>query len=280
MRITFWGTRGSLATPGPETITYGGDTSCVAITGVDPAHLIVLDAGTGIRRLGTNVSSEVKRIDIFLSHLHLDHILGLGFFAPLFRPDLRVTIWAPPSSTSLLHRLGRYLSPPLFPVRIRDLSCELHLCDAGEDPVTRGEFKITAASIIHPDTAVGYRIETDGQIVAYLPDHEPALSPSFPSQARWTSGAAIARDADLLIHDAQYAADEYPAYLGWGHSSVVDAVAFAEMTGARRLALFHHDPAHDDTAVERLELEAREAARTTWAQAARQGATITLGPSP
>lgn len=278
MRVAFWGTRGSLATPGPETITYGGDTSCVAITGGDPAHLIVLDAGTGIRRLGSNLSSEVKRIDIFLSHLHLDHILGLGFFAPLFRPDMSVTIWAPPSSTPLLQRLGRYLSPPLFPVRIRDLSCELHLRDVGQDPITRGAFKITAASIIHPDTAVGYRIETKGQVVAYLPDHEPALSPSFPSQPRWTSGAAIARDVDLLIHDAQYAADEYPAYLGWGHSSVVDAVAFAEMTGARRLALFHHDPAHDDTTVARLELEARQAGRTTRVHAARQGATIVLGP--
>ena len=278
MRVTFWGTRGSLATPGPETVTYGGDTSCVAITGEDPTHLIVLDAGTGIRRLGRNVSGEVKRVDIFLSHLHLDHILGLGFFAPLFRPDLSVTIWAPPSWTSLLHRLGRYLSPPLFPVRIRDLACELHLCDVGEDAFTCDGFRVTAASIIHPDTAVGYRIETEGQVVAYLPDHEPALSPAFPSQRRWTSGAAIAREADLLIHDAQYAADEYPVHLGWGHSSVIDAVAFAEMTGARRLALFHHDPAHDDDTVARLEREAGQASRMTRPLAARQGATIALGP--
>jgi phosphoribosyl 1,2-cyclic phosphodiesterase len=276
VRITFWGTRGSIATPGPETITYGGDTACVAIAGPDPGHLVVLDAGTGIRRLGTQIPEEVRRIDLLLSHLHLDHILGLGFFAPLFRPDLTITIWAPPSATSLLDRLGRYLSPPLFPVRLRDVACELELRDATEEPVVRGEFTFAAASIIHPDTAVGYRIAGGDQVLAYLPDHEPALSPSFPSLPRWTSGAAIASDADLLVHDAQYQADEYPDHVGWGHSSVLDAVAFAELVGARTLALFHHDPWHDDGAVERLALEAQAACRTARAVAARQGSTITL----
>jgi phosphoribosyl 1,2-cyclic phosphodiesterase len=276
VRITFWGTRGSLATPGSETLTYGGDTSCVAIAGPDPEHLVILDAGTGIRRLGTHIAGEVKRIDLFLTHLHLDHILGLGFFAPLFIDGLKVTVWAPSSSTPLLDRLSRYLSPPLFPVRLRDLSCELQLRDAPETPVECGLFTVTAAPIIHPDTAVGYRVEATGQTLAYLPDHEPALSPAFPSKPRWTSGAAIAHDADVLIHDAQYSAREYPGHVGWGHSSVLDTVAFAEMAGARSLALFHHDPAHDDSDVERLELDAQRAGRGVHVEAARQGATITL----
>ena len=127
MRITFHGTRGSIATPGPETARYGGDTSCVSISGDDPTHLLVLDAGTGIRRLGLTIDQQVRRIDLFLSHLHLDHIIGLGFFAPLFRQGLVVTITAPPAATPLLDRLGRYLSPPLFPVRLREVACDLRL---------------------------------------------------------------------------------------------------------------------------------------------------------
>ncbi|MFO7533986.1 MAG: MBL fold metallo-hydrolase [Candidatus Limnocylindrales bacterium] len=167
--------------------------------------------------------------------------------------------------------------PPLFPVRLRDLSCELRSCDALEEPVVRGEFTITAASIIHPDTAVGYRIEAGDQVVAYLPDHEPALSPAFPRLRPWTSGAAVASGADLLIHDAQYGPDEYQEHVPWGHSSVTDAVAFADLVGARTLALFHHDPSHDDEAVECLVREARAASRGVQVVAARQGATLTLG---
>jgi len=276
VRITFWGVRGSLATPGRETLGYGGDTSCVAIAGPDPEHLVVLDAGTGIRRLGVNIPSEVRHIDLFLSHLHLDHILGLGFFAPLFRDRFNVTVWAPSSATPLLDRLGRYLSPPLFPVRLRDLSCELRLRDAPETPVACGAFTVTAASIIHPDMAVGYRVETEGRTVAYLPDHEPALSPSFPDMPRWTSGVGIAHAADLLIHDGQYSEDEYSTHVGWGHSSVIHAVAFANLAAARSLMLFHHDPSHDDGDVERLEHEAQRAFVGGQVEAAREGSTVTL----
>lgn len=277
MRITFHGTRGSIATPGPETARYGGDTSCISVSGDDPTHLLVLDAGTGIRRLGITMGQQVQRIDLLLSHLHLDHIVGLGFFAPLFREDLVVTITAPPSSTSLLDRLGRYLSPPLFPVRLRDVACDLRLQDAQEYPVAYGEFTISAAAIIHPDNAVGYRIESHGQAMVYLPDHEPALSPAFPALRAWTSGADIAEAADLLVHDAQYAPDEYPAHLGWGHSSVLQAAAFADLVGARALALFHHDPAHDDGTVDRLAMQARAVSDRLEVFAATQGASVTLG---
>lgn len=277
MRITFHGTRGSIATPGPETARYGGDTSCVSISGDDPTHLVILDAGTGIRRLGITTNQQVRRIDLFLSHLHLDHIVGLGFFAPLFRAGLVITITAPPSSTPLLDRLGRYLSPPLFPVRLRDVACDLRLEDAREGRATYGEFTISAAAIIHPDNAVGYRVESGGRAVAYLPDHEPALSPGFPALPAWTSGAVIAEGADLLIHDAQYAPEEYPEHLGWGHSDVLQAAAFADLAGARALALFHHDPAHDDGMVDRLTNVARSVSDRLEVFAARQGATVRLG---
>jgi phosphoribosyl 1,2-cyclic phosphodiesterase len=278
VRVSYWGTRGSIATPGQETLTYGGDTSCVTVTGADPGHLVILDAGTGIRRLGTVIPASITRIDLLLSHLHLDHIVGLGFFTPLFRPGLSVTIWGPPSTATLLERLGRYLSPPLFPVRLRDLSCDLALHDAPSDPVARGAFTIRAAPVIHPDVAVGYRVEHGSSALAYLPDHEPALSPSFPSEPAWTSGSDLARDVDLLIHDAQYLPEEYAERVGWGHSSVLHAVAFAELVRARTLALFHHDPWRDDTQVASLAREGQRASTRVRVIAARQGASMELGP--
>jgi phosphoribosyl 1,2-cyclic phosphodiesterase len=280
VRVTFWGTRGSIATPGPETVTYGGDTSCVAVTGSEADHLLVLDAGTGIRRLGASVEERVRRIDVLLSHLHLDHIIGLGFFAPLFRPDVSITIWGPAAMSPLFDRLGRYLSPPLFPVRLRDVALGLELREVPDGPFERGEYRITADPIIHPDVAVGYRIEAGDRTLAYLPDHEPALGPSFPHRPAWTSGAAVARDADLLVHDAQYTAAEYAERVGWGHSTVAHAVAFADLVAARTLALFHHDPWRDDAAVEAMTREGQRLSRRAAVVAARQGASIELGGSP
>ena len=278
MKVTFWGTRGSIGTPGPETVRYGGETACVAIAGSAPDHLLILDAGSGIRPLGAAIGERITRIDIFLSHLHLDHIVGLGFFAPLFRASTSITIWGPPATSPLLDRLGRYLSPPLFPVRLRDAAAHLELREAPERPVRIGEFTITAAPVIHPDPALGYRIEAQGRSVTYLPDHEPALGPSFPSDPVWTSGAEIARDVDLLIHDAQYTADEYETRVGWGHSTVADAVAFANLAGARELVLFHHDPARDDDQLDALLREAQTWSHGVAVLAARQGASIDLPP--
>ena len=127
MKVTLWGTRGSLPTPGTDTFAYGGNTSCIAVQGSD-GTLLVLDAGTGIRGLGATLGGDLRRVDVLLSHLHMDHIQGLGFFAPLYRPGLAVHIWGPVSTTlSLRARLMRYLSPPLFPVGLRELPCELEL---------------------------------------------------------------------------------------------------------------------------------------------------------
>jgi len=276
VKVTFWGTRGSIATPGAETTRYGGNTSCVSIEGDDPAHLLVLDAGSGIRPLGLATGAQVTRIDLLLSHLHLDHIVGLGFFAPLFRPGLTITIWGPRSSTSLLDRLGRYLSPPLFPVRLRDVASSYELRDVPEGAFEAGPFRVTAEPVIHPDPAVGYRVEAAARAAAYLPDHEPALGPSFPSDIEWTSGAGIAEGADLLIHDAQYTAAEYTDRIGWGHSSVDQAVGFAGLVGARRLALFHHDPGRADGDVDAMLAGARAAAGSVEIIAAREGLAITV----
>ena len=194
MKVTLWGTRGSLATPGPESVRYGGNTCCVEVRGAD-GSVLVLDAGTGIRRLGDGLDPATKRVDILLTHLHMDHIQGLGFFGPMFDPDQQVHIWGPPSTTmDLRGRLARYLSPPLFPIGLRDVPCRLEFHDVvslGQFQV--GGFEILAALVCHPGPTVGYRITGDGASVTYLPDHEPALvATSLPQEPEWISGFELA----------------------------------------------------------------------------------------
>ena len=278
MRVTLWGTRGSLATPGPETARYGGNTSCVSVCGAE-GTVLILDAGTGIRRLGATIDASVRRLDLLLTHLHMDHIEGLGFFAPLYRPDVDVHIWGPASSgLSLRERLMRYLSPPLFPVSLRELPCAITLHEVPCSDVDIGEFRVSSALVCHPGPTVGYRIaDRKGRVVTYLPDHEPALGAlAFPSLPRgWTSGGALAADADLLIHDSQYGTHEYLAHVGWGHSSLQQTLDFATLSGVKHLVLFHHDPGHTDADLDRLMREAiGEAPRGYRVTPALEGTTF------
>ena len=252
MKITLSGTRGSVGRAGPETMAYGGDTSCVLVT-ADDGSTLVLDAGSGIRRLNNDFSLSPDRIDILLTHLHMDHIQGLGFFKPIFDPNSEVNLWGPVSSTmNLADRLGRYLSPPLFPVRLRDLP-RVGVRDVRPGSFDIGPFSITTDLVMHPGPTLGFRIEADGASIAYLPDHEPALgSDQFPKAPEWTSGYDLSRGVDLLVHDFQYTEAEYPSRQGWGHSSVAQAVAFATQVGAGRLVTFHHDPDHDDATLDEV----------------------------
>jgi ribonuclease BN (tRNA processing enzyme) len=178
----------------------------------------------------------------------MDHILGLGFFGGFYRPDLDVHVWGPASTVAgLRERLNRYLSPPLFPVRLRDVPCRLSLHDVPLETFALPGLEVTAGLVVHPGTTVGYRLSDGSATVSYLPDHEPVLgSRTFPEAPRWTSGYALMAETDLLIHDAQYTEEEYPARIGWGHSSIDQAVSLAEAVGARHLVPFHHDPGHDD----------------------------------
>lgn len=261
MQVTLWGTRGSLATPGPETARYGGNTSCVSVVGREGTTL-VLDAGTGIRRLAATIPESMRRVDILLTHLHMDHIQGLGFFAPLYRPEVEVHIWGPGSTTLRLQaRLMRYLSPPLFPVNLAELACKMVFHDISSRDIDIGEFRVSSALVCHPGPTVGYRITApEGGVLTYLPDHEPALAAlRFPSLPReWTSGGALAAEADLLIHDSQYSAAEYPGHCGWGHSSLNQTLDFGTLTEVKQLVPFHHDPDHTDLDLDRLIAEAIE----------------------
>ena len=246
MKIKLWGVRGSITTTGPETAYYGGNTTCVDVW--EDGCQLVLDGGSGIQKLLINNPLTTKRIDVLLTHLHLDHIQGLGFFKPLFDPSMEVHIWGPASSTRTLHsRISRYLSPPLFPVLIRDLPCTLTLHEIGSHTFKIGPFTIQSNYIIHPGPTVGYRVSGKHSVFTFIPDHEPALGKDgIIQEDKWMSGIDLARDADLLLHDAQYTHGEYENKKGWGHSSMEDAGLFASMAGVKHLLFAHHDPSRSD----------------------------------
>jgi phosphoribosyl 1,2-cyclic phosphodiesterase len=278
MRLTIWGCRGSVPCPGGDTVRYGGNTSCVEVS-LDDGMTFVLDAGTGIMRLGDElVGRGMRHVNVLLTHLHLDHIEGLRFFAPMWDEDIAVDIWGPPSPLlSLRERIARSFSPPLFPVELGDVPARVTFRDVPREPWTLDGASLRADLVVHPGPTVGFRIETATGSFAYLPDHEPALcGPIAGRSTEWLSGGSIADDVDVLFHDAQYFEEEYADRIGWGHSSVADTVAFTRAVGARRTFLFHHEPRHSDGSLERLEDRARSLFGRDEVTLAREGMVVEL----
>ena len=283
MRVTFWGVRGSVPVTGPAAAGFGGNTSCVQVTAGDGTELI-LDAGTGIRALGLALAGRARTVHILLTHLHLDHIQGLMFFAPLFDPRVDVTIWGPTSEhRPLRERLGRYLSHPLSPLEIRDLPARVRFEDGHRPPWMIGDVRVASSLVAHRGPTLGYRLTADGASVCYLPDHEPGLGENLgTADPDWISGYALARGASLLIHDSQYDDVEYGARRGWGHSRLSDALTFALRARCDQLILTHHDPDHDDARLAAISAEAAE----RWTrlggdgtpELAREGEAIDVGP--
>jgi phosphoribosyl 1,2-cyclic phosphodiesterase len=264
MKVKIWGARGSVPAPGPEMNRYGGNTSCVELELADGTPLI-LDAGTGIRSLGVGIAAKLPTINILLTHLHLDHIQGLMFFAPCFRSESSITIWGPSSpEASLEARIARYISAPLSPVEVRELPCEVSFVDAPASQWEIGSATVRAESVTHRGPTLGYRItDSDGTTLTYISDHEPGLgAPLDQLEPEWISGYGLARDADLLIHDCQYTDQEYPDHVGWGHSRLTDTLTFARRTEARKVMLFHHDPLHSDDFLD----DFRDTAADQWEQ--------------
>jgi phosphoribosyl 1,2-cyclic phosphodiesterase len=273
LKVKVWGARGSVPAPGPQMNRYGGNTSCVQVT-LRSGTQLILDAGTGIRTLGLDLSDSPK-VNLLLTHLHLDHIQGLMFFPPCFRSDAEITIWGPASpEASLEDRIARYISAPLSPVEIRELPCSVSFLDTPATEWELGGATIRAEAVTHRGPTLGYRITDGDTSLCYIPDHEPALgTPLSQLEPDWISGFELASGSDLLIHDCQYADDEYPNHIGWGHSAIGDTLEFAKMTKAKNLLLFHHDPLHSDEFLDGLHATARE----RWAAFDRQEDSVTMG---
>jgi phosphoribosyl 1,2-cyclic phosphodiesterase len=280
MRVRYWGARGSIPAPAPESAGYGGNTSCVELTLSDGSE-VILDAGSGIRDLGRARRRGAEPVHVLLTHLHLDHVQGLMFFAPLFDPGCDVRVYGPCSLDGhLLSRLSRYISAPLAPIEIRELPARVEFIEVGTGRSRLGPAVVETAFINHRGPTLAYRITEGGTTLVYIPDHEPALGQDLArSSPDWISGLSLARDADLLIHDGQFTDAQYRDHRGWGHSGLSDALTFADRCGARRLSLFHHDPFHDDAALDDMEREAVAASSGRFDEVAlaREGQTIELG---
>lgn len=256
MITRFWGARGSIPTFSKETQNFGGNTPCVSI--VEQGQVLILDAGSGIKRFGeSEMAKSFTEFHILLTHMHLDHIQGLGFFNPLYNPACTVNIYGPASSPEMLFgELSKYLSPPLFPVRIRDFAADLKFHGLPNAGFNIGPFYINSAYVIHPGPTIGYRVSTAKGVVTYIPDHEMALGTTqFPREPEWTSGYLLAEKSDLMIHDAQYTPEEYNLRKGWGHSSIVHTLQFGLLAQVKKLALFHHDPIHSDHFLQEMYLK-------------------------
>ena len=278
MRVHIWGSRGSVAASGPDTLRYGGNTSCVEVR-LRGGEVVVLDAGTGARPLGARLVEEgIRRIDLLLTHLHVDHLEGLGVFAPIWSPDTDLHIWGPASPiSSLSERVATYFSPPLFPVHLSEVPARITFHDASENSWGIGDALVSSHAILHPGPTVGFRIHEDGRTLAYLTDHEPSLGVNLSTEpSEWISGLALAHHADVLIHDCQYTPQEYEHRVGWGHSTTEHVAVFAEKAGVDRLLMYHHDPMHSDTTLEtmREDLLQRWGVATERCILAAEGATI------
>jgi phosphoribosyl 1,2-cyclic phosphodiesterase len=258
--LKIWGCRGSLPAPGSDTVAFGGNTSCVEVLRGDEEEALVLDAGTGIRALGLDlVRRGTRRIHLFLTHLHLDHLEGLRFFAPLWDESVVLDVWGPRSPVlGLRERILRSFSPPLFPLDFRDVPASITFHDMPAETWRHDGISLDSALVLHPGPTLAFRLSAGGSTVAYVPDHEPALAGIEGRSIDWISAGAIAHGADVLLHDAQYLEEEYGAKIGWGHSSIADTVAFSRAVDAHRLVLFHHETERSDRALELVEARARE----------------------
>lgn len=270
--VRFWGVRGSIATPGPATARYGGNTSSLEVR--CGGRLLLLDAGTGLRALGgALLGAGPLDADLFLTHTHFDHVCGLPFFKPFFQPQNRFRLWAGHLGGDLTLRrvLREFMMAPLFPVPPEVFRAQIEYRDfkAGDTLAPAPEIALRTAALNHPDGATGYRIEFRGRALAYVTDTEHV--PGTPDR----NVLGLIDGADTLVYDCMYTDEEYErSYVGWGHSTWQEAVRLCKAARVKRLVVFHHDPDHDD---ERMDAIGREvAAALPGAVVARDGLELKL----
>ena len=288
MRVQFWGTRGSIATPGPSTARYGGNTACIEVRSAR-GTLVVIDCGTGAHPLGQKlIAGDGQSGYILISHTHWDHIQGIPFFAPLFRAGTEWDIYGPKGlGTSLRETLAGQMQYTYFPISLDRFGATVRYHDLLEGSFDIGDIKVSTRYLNHPALTLGYRLEADGLTVVYASDHEPYSRDLASGHGEITGQdlrhAEFFKDADLLIHDAQYTAAEYPEKIGWGHSSGEYVLKLSQHAGVKKVALIHHDPLRDDAAldgvVEALQAVLRADANCVEVFAAAEGQTIELEPS-
>ena len=269
--LRFWGARGGIAVPGPDTLRYGGNTACIEMH--CGAHLLILDAGTGLRPLGEALMRQGQPVDadLLLSHAHLDHIGGLGFFAPLFQPGTKLRIHGGHLPTDALRAaLATSLSPPLMPDILAVTRAEISIAALVVQASTllQPGLAVTLARLRHPGGAVGYRITWQRRVVAYVTDTEHV--PGTPD----AGVLRLAEGADLLIYDANFTEAEFPAHVGWGHSTWQEGVRIADAAGVGRLVLFHHDAGRTDAEMDAI--AAAAAAARPGTIAASEGLVLTI----
>ncbi|HYE32726.1 MAG TPA: response regulator [Methylomirabilota bacterium] len=297
-RVRFWGVRGSIPTPGPDTVFYGGNTSCVEVRA--EGEIIILDAGTGIRPLGLALAKEFKdrpmRISLLISHTHWDHIQGFPFFGPAYDPKNEIRVLAYEGAQKTLQQtLASQMESAYFPISMQEMPGHIVAQDLKDPEFKIGKVRVETAFLNHPGVCVGYRLQTRHGVVAYLPDNELFQRLHSHQKAHAEGGRdglsfarkqdektiSFLRDADIAIMDAQYDAAEYSRHVGWGHSCVDDAVEIALQAGVKHLFLFHHDPTHSDEKIASMVAGARELVAerggTMTVEAARESLEITLG---
>lgn len=292
MRLQFWGTRGSIPSPGPQTVRYGGNTPCIELRTSD-GWLIVLDAGTGIRELGRSLLARASggpiSADVFVTHAHWDHIQGIPFFAPIFQRGNHFTIWGARSMQTSIDRVVRdQMSPVVFPVSFEQVDAVIEFREMSEREECRGtggDYTVRAFSVRHPGGALGYRFaerhEGAGSLV-YISDNELSPRANYDMPPDWRRDlVSFVHGADVLVHDAMYTVEEYDHHRGWGHSTYGDAVALAVEARVKTLVLFHHKPERADDELDRRVEECRAAARAVGSDltviAAAEGLTLSLG---